>query len=111
MEDAFIKCCRQHDLCYDTCNMDKDDCDLQFKRCLYAHCKKKKEQNSAHLQKYFNNQKCKLKAKLFYVTVIGVGCQAYRDAQHAACECVRILEKGRTATNINRKHFHETDEL
>ena len=75
-----------------TCNLDKDDCDLKFKRCLYGHCKGKFGKKKKPLQ-YLDRQKCKLKAKLFYVTVVGVGCQAYRDAQKNACQCVKILEK------------------
>lgn len=32
------KCCDAHDICYDTCNSDKELCDLDFKRCLYKYC-------------------------------------------------------------------------
>ncbi|XP_050311094.1 uncharacterized protein LOC126746775 isoform X2 [Anthonomus grandis grandis] len=32
------ECCNTHDICYDTCNADKEVCDLDFKRCLYRHC-------------------------------------------------------------------------
>ena len=35
-----------------------------------------------------DSKACKLKAKLFYVTVIGVGCQSYLDTQREACVCV-----------------------
>lgn len=31
-------CCDEHDICYDTCNSDKELCDLDFKRCLYKYC-------------------------------------------------------------------------
>lgn len=34
----MTKCCDVHDLCYDTCNKDKELCDLEFKRCLYKYC-------------------------------------------------------------------------
>ena len=77
--------------------MDKDDCDLKFKRCLYGFCKGKFGKKKKPLQ-YFDRQKCKLKAKLFYVTVVGVGCQSYQDAQQSACRCVKILEKQRDAS-------------
>lgn len=33
-------CCDDHDICYDTCNKDKELCDLDFKRCLYSYCDK-----------------------------------------------------------------------
>ena len=32
------QCCNAHDICYDTCNSDKELCDLDFKRCLYRYC-------------------------------------------------------------------------
>lgn len=35
---AMESCCNAHDICYDTCNKDKDMCDLDFKRCLYKQC-------------------------------------------------------------------------
>lgn len=34
----MTKCCDQHDICYDTCNNDKEVCDMEFKRCLYRYC-------------------------------------------------------------------------
>ena len=88
--------------------MDKDDCDLSFKRCLYGFCKTRFDTKKKHLQ-YFDKQKCKLKAKIFYVTVVGVGCQAYQDAQQQACRCVKILEKPRHASSD--KHFGAKDEM
>lgn len=33
-------CCDDHDICYDTCNKDKELCDLDFRRCLYSYCDK-----------------------------------------------------------------------
>ena len=82
VEKAFSKCCNAHDFCYDTCGADKDECDLRFKKCLYGTCKQKKDQ-------FLDSKKCKLKAKLFYITVLGVGCQSFITAQNQACECVR----------------------
>lgn len=34
----MTKCCDAHDICYDTCNNDKEVCDMEFKRCLYKYC-------------------------------------------------------------------------
>lgn len=34
----MASCCDDHDICYDTCNKDKELCDLDFKRCLYNYC-------------------------------------------------------------------------
>lgn len=34
----MTKCCDLHDICYDTCNNNKEVCDMEFKRCLYKYC-------------------------------------------------------------------------
>lgn len=31
-------CCKEHDICYGTCNKNKDECDEKFKKCLYKIC-------------------------------------------------------------------------
>lgn len=82
VEKEFSLCCDDHDYCYDTCGADKDECDLKFKKCLYATCKGKQNE-------FFDAKKCRLKAKLFYMAVLGVGCHSYIDAQRQACECVK----------------------
>ena len=82
VEKDFQNCCNEHDFCYDHCGVDKDECDLKFKKCLYNTCKAKKHE-------YLDGKKCRLKAKLFYVTVLGVGCQSFLDAQKESCDCVK----------------------
>ena len=39
--------------------------------------------------RFLDNKKCKLKAKLFYMAVVGVGCTPFKDAQKAACDCAK----------------------
>ncbi len=82
VEEEFTICCNGHDLCYDTCGNDKDECDLKFKKCLYGTCKEKRYE-------FLDSKKCRLKAKLFFITVLGVGCQPYISAQKSACQCVK----------------------
>lgn len=88
LEKDFTKCCNSHDECYDTCNEDKDMCDLTFKKCLYKVCQMKK-------YAFLDEKTCKLKAKLAYLAVIGVGCQMYKDAQTNACQCVKASASDR----------------
>jgi len=83
VEREFSDCCDEHDLCYDVCGEDKDMCDLYFRKCLYKVCRKEDH------KLFLDNKKCKLKAKLFYMAVIGVGCQPFKDAQKQACQCVK----------------------
>jgi len=83
VEKEFSSCCETHDVCYDTCGADKDLCDLRFRKCLYRVCRGEDKLN------YIDNKKCKLKAKVFYMAVVGVGCQPFKDAQKVACECIK----------------------
>ncbi|CAK9796640.1 Group XIIB secretory phospholipase A2-like protein [Anthophora plagiata] len=39
----MTKCCDAHDICYDTCNSDKEKCDLEFKRCCKSYIDAQKE--------------------------------------------------------------------
>jgi len=87
VEKEFSDCCHNHDYCYDTCLEDKDFCDVKFRKCLYKVC------GGENHKKYLDNKKCKLKAKLFYMTVVGVGCQPFKDAQKNACECVKTVKQ------------------
>ena len=83
VEAEFSECCNVHDECYDTCGEDEDLCDLSFRKCLYRVCRKDEH------KRFLDNKKCKLKAKLFYMAVVGVGCQPYKLAQKNACHCVK----------------------
>jgi len=87
VEKDFSDCCGTHDECYDSCGEDKDLCDLAFRKCLYKVCRKDEH------KRFLDNKKCKLKAKLFYMAVIGVGCQPFKDAQRNACHCVKGVRK------------------
>lgn len=90
LEPGFSRCCHEHDLCYDTCNEDKDLCDLKFKKCLYAVCRMLQEEPTPQPRRtQLDQQTCKAKAKLAYMAVMAVGCQLYRDAQKQACTCIR----------------------
>lgn len=39
----MTKCCDQHDICYDTCRNEKENCDVEFRKCLYNYCESYKE--------------------------------------------------------------------
>uniref|UniRef100_A0A1B6GL72 Group XIIA secretory phospholipase A2 n=1 Tax=Cuerna arida TaxID=1464854 RepID=A0A1B6GL72_9HEMI len=79
----MTKCCDQHDICYGTCNRDKDECDLAFKKCLYRLCDSSKEFSK-------NSQKsleCKTAAKVLYSGTLMFGCKFYKTSQKEACYC------------------------
>lgn len=79
----MVDCCNDHDLCYDTCGSDKEDCDRKFKRCLYSICDVNKKELDL-----ISEKKCKGGAKLLYMATMALGCTAYKEAQREACSCV-----------------------
>ena len=36
---GMTSCCDKHDICYDTCGTNRDDCDKNFKKCLKDMCR------------------------------------------------------------------------
>ncbi|KAJ8923002.1 hypothetical protein NQ315_001550 [Exocentrus adspersus] len=77
------KCCDAHDICYDTCNSNKEVCDVDFKKCLYKYCDSYQESMAGS-----NMVKaCKGAAKMLFTGTLTLGCKAYLDAQKQACWC------------------------
>lgn len=76
------KCCNTHDICYDTCNMQKDLCDMEFKNCLYRYCDNHKKSIGDKMV-----TACKSAAKILFTGTMALGCKAYLDAQKNACYC------------------------
>lgn len=96
----MTKCCDEHDICYSTCNKDKEVCDVDFKRCLYKYCEGYEKNvggttlvkgktpfsvNFHHLNVCF--PACKGAAKVLFTGTLTLGCKAYMDAQKEACYC------------------------
>ncbi|ODM88307.1 Group XIIB secretory phospholipase A2-like protein [Orchesella cincta] len=90
---GFVECCDQHDICYETCGEDKDECDLKFKKCLYKKCAVLKNADSAAIQKKISVVGCKAGAKLLYTGTTAVGCKPYLNAQQNACFCKPIKDE------------------
>uniref|UniRef100_A0A1B6KWP4 Phospholipase A2 domain-containing protein n=1 Tax=Graphocephala atropunctata TaxID=36148 RepID=A0A1B6KWP4_9HEMI len=78
----MTRCCDQHDLCYGTCNRDKDECDLAFKKCLYRLCDDSKDTTSSS-----SPLECKTAAKVLYSGTLMFGCKFYKSSQEQACYC------------------------
>lgn len=78
----LTRCCNEHDVCYDTCNREKEKCDYTFKSCLYGICEKYKETVGPELL-----SACKVAAKGMFTGTVALGCKAYKDSQERACYC------------------------
>ncbi|EDW41638.1 group XIIA secretory phospholipase A2 [Drosophila sechellia] len=76
-------CCNDHDICYDTCNSDKELCDLDFKRCLYKYCDSYEKSIASDLMM----KGCKAAAKMLFTGTLTLGCRSYLDSQQRSCYC------------------------
>ncbi|XP_058053799.1 group XIIB secretory phospholipase A2-like protein isoform X1 [Anopheles bellator] len=77
------QCCNAHDICYDTCNNDKELCDLDFKRCLYRYC----DDYEKNVVTDIVVKGCKAAAKMLFTGTLTLGCKSYLDAQQRSCYC------------------------
>lgn len=77
-------CCDEHDICYDTCNKDKELCDIEFKRCLYNYCD---QYEKTAVGGDIVVTGCKGAAKMLFTTTLTLGCRSFLDAQAKACYC------------------------
>uniref|UniRef100_A0A3P9MF98 Phospholipase A2, group XIIB n=1 Tax=Oryzias latipes TaxID=8090 RepID=A0A3P9MF98_ORYLA len=80
---AMTKCCNQLDSCYDTCGVNKYDCDAKFRACLHTICSDLKK-SLGFVSKV---QACESMADALYNTVWTLGCRPYMNSQRAACVC------------------------
>lgn len=76
-------CCNIHDICYDTCNKDKELCDIEFKRCLYNYCDTHEKSTIGTVVA----KGCKAAAKMLFTGTMTLGCRSYLDSQERACYC------------------------
>lgn len=76
-------CCNEHDICYDTCNSDKELCDLDFKRCLFRYCDSYEKSIASDLM----TKGCKAAAKMLFTGSLTLGCRSYLDSQQRSCYC------------------------
>ncbi|KAM9727134.1 group XIIB secretory phospholipase A2-like protein isoform 1-T1 [Menidia menidia] len=80
---AMTTCCNQLDTCYDTCGLNKYDCDAKFRSCLLSICSDLKK-SLGFVSKV---QACESVADTLYNTVWTFGCRPYMNSQRAACVC------------------------
>lgn len=95
----MAKCCDSHDICYDTCNSDKELCDLDFKRCLYKFCDSFDKTSTAELLL----KGCKGAAKMLFTGTMTLGCKSFLDAQKRSCYCPPVSSSSSSQSNTNKK--------
>lgn len=88
------QCCNAHDICYETCNSDKELCDLDFKRCLYKYC----DNSEKSIVNDLVTKGCKGAAKMLFTGTLTLGCKSYLDSQKRSCYC------GTNSSNNNKNN-------
>lgn len=110
------KCCEVHDVCYDTCNSDKELCDLEFKRCLYKYCDTFEKVPASDLL----IKGCKAAAKMLFTGTTTLGCKSFLDSQKRACYCPQVnaqstykngREREKTSGKKPKKGWKNSDDL
>lgn len=86
----MTQCCNEHDLCYDTCNNPKKNCDELFKNCLYRLC-----DNASKVDTLA--KACKVAASMVSGSMT-LGCKSYLESQKNACYCSNSSDKKRKFT-------------
>jgi hypothetical protein len=81
----FTQCCNNHDICYDTCNDVKSNCDNAFLSCLTASCNNAYSAASILFPELL--QDCLVVAGAYYAAVALGGGSAFDSAQDEACDC------------------------
>ncbi|XP_060077722.1 group XIIA secretory phospholipase A2-like [Ylistrum balloti] len=84
----MTKCCDRHDICYGTCNTNKDSCDRIFKQCLEDMCT---DLSGSLSQDEYEG--CEATAELMYQGTVALGCGSFIQSQKDACECVTSSSK------------------
>lgn len=93
-------CCNAHDICYDTCNKDKELCDLDFKRCLYNYCETHEKSTVGSIVA----KGCKAAAKMLSTGTVTLGCKSYLDSQERACYCAPPKDSKNGYGNGNKRN-------
>ncbi|KAK5926163.1 hypothetical protein CgunFtcFv8_021757 [Champsocephalus gunnari] len=86
---SMTKCCNKHDRCYDTCGLEKHDCDEQFQDCLENICRN--VQRTLGLAQ--SVQACESAVTLLFDAVMHLGCKPYLDSQRDSCVCQYEVKK------------------
>ncbi|SPQ96976.1 Phospholipase A2 domain-containing protein [Plasmodiophora brassicae] len=76
-------CCNEHDICYDTCGSNRDQCDATFASCLRRACQALPDEEGGR----GGRGQCTGVANLFVSATKLSGCAPFIEAQTRACDC------------------------
>lgn len=77
-EEDYTYCCDRHDVCYETCNIDKDYCEAEFSKCLQMLCR----------TLFSANKGCSQAASMYVMGTQMFGGNGFAVSQQEYCECI-----------------------
>lgn len=77
-EEDFTYCCDRHDVCYETCNMNKDYCESEFEKCMKNLCR----------TNFKKNPECQQAAQMYTMGTSMFGGGAFAESQDQFCTCI-----------------------
>lgn len=96
-EEDFTYCCDRHDACYSVCGMSKQDCDIDFGKCMKKLCK----------TKYSHNQQCSAAANMYEMGTTIFGSAGFDSTQEDFCACVDVSEAVSHYTGLVADFYRE----
>lgn len=87
---AVDQCCKEHDVCYGTCNKVKMECDQRFRKCLKDVCSLSKQFEKLVGSNVDLQGKCVVGVNALFTLVTAAGCPAFQNAQGQGCNCVKL---------------------
>ena len=86
-EATYAPACDAHDVCYETCNASKRDCDEAFARRMRESCLETYPLTQGSEGDWAQRATCLSRARAYANAVRTMGASAFEDAQKVACEC------------------------
>jgi hypothetical protein len=98
----YVPACNAHDVCYETCNADKSQCDKQFRNSLEDVCLQAYPRPTGDLDDQRDRRGvCLARAYAYANAVKNFGQKAYDEAQKVACECCSMSMPSRYRGTLN----------
>jgi secretory phospholipase A2 len=81
-------CCIEHDICYQTCNSKRIECDENLKLCIQLYCETVESAEQVHICVTFQSHINSHNNNLLLQSNKSMGCEKFVNSQLEACSCV-----------------------
>ena len=81
---VLIRCCDEHDICYDNCRNIRDKCETEFKQCLQEICDTTRR-SGFQWWIWVRRSVCKFIGKVMHFTTYYFGSVSFVESQRNRC--------------------------